>query len=42
MISHEALSGRIGLDQHIEVRDEAGELVHRLSFRDAMNIAGRN
>jgi hypothetical protein len=25
MISHDALSGRIGLDQHIEVRDDAGE-----------------
>jgi hypothetical protein len=42
MISHDALSGRIGLDQHIEVRDEAGELVHRLSFRDAVSIFDRS
>lgn len=42
MIGHEALSGRISLDQHIEVRDEAGELVHRLSFRDAVSISDRS
>lgn len=40
LIAQEALSGRIMLDQYIEVRDQAGELVHRLAFRDAVQIIG--
>jgi len=39
MISQDAYGGRIELDQFIEVRDEAGTLVHRLSFRNAVNIS---
>jgi len=38
MIGHDALSGQINLQQFIEVRDDAGRLVHRLSFRDAVTI----
>ena len=40
MISQDALGGRIVLNQYIEVRDEAGKLVHQLSFRDAVTISG--
>jgi hypothetical protein len=40
MISQDALSGRIMLNQFIEVRDQSGKLVHQLSFRDAVNIVG--
>ena len=39
MISHDALGGRIKLDQHIEVRDEAGGVVHQLAFRDAVKLS---
>ena len=37
-MSQDALEGRLDLDQSIEVRDCSGELVHRLSFRDAVSI----
>lgn len=40
MISQDALGGRINLNQFIEVRDEAGKLVHQLSFRDAVTVSG--
>ena len=40
MIAQDALAGRIMLDQHIDVRDETGKLVHHLSFRDAVTISG--
>ena len=39
MISQDALGGHIGLEQYIEVRDEAGKLIHSLSFRDAVTIS---
>ena len=38
MISQDALGGRINLNQYIEVRDEAGKLVHQLCFRDAVTF----
>lgn len=38
IISHDALTGSIKLDQSIEVRDESDEVVHRLPFRDAITI----
>jgi hypothetical protein len=38
MISQDALGGRIILQQYIEVRDEAGKLVHQLAFRDAISL----
>jgi hypothetical protein len=40
MIAQDALTGRIQLDQYIEVRDAAGKLVHQLPFRDAVTISG--
>lgn len=40
MIAQDALSGRISLDQFIDVRDETGKLVHQLAFRDAVTIIG--
>lgn len=40
MICHDALAGRIILNQYIEVRDEDGKLVHQLAFRDAVTISG--
>lgn len=39
MISQDALSGRIDLNQYIEVRDAAGKLVHQVAFRDAVTIS---
>ena len=39
MISQDALGGRISLDQFIEVRDEAGKLIHQTAFRDAVSIS---
>lgn len=38
MMSQDILAGRLRLDQSIDVLDEAGELVHHLSFRDAVMI----
>lgn len=38
MISQDALSGKIVLDQVIEVRDATGKLIHQLAFRDAVTI----
>lgn len=38
IIGDDAARGSIKLDQHIEVLDEAGTLVHRLEFRDAVTI----
>jgi hypothetical protein len=40
MIAQDALSGRIMLDQYIEVRDDSGKLIHQLSFRDAVTVSG--
>jgi hypothetical protein len=36
IISQDALTGYVQLDQWIDVNDEAGALVHQLSFRDAV------
>lgn len=38
MMSQDMLQGRLRLDQSIDVIDEAGVLVHHLSFRDAVKI----
>lgn len=38
IISQDVLGGRIHLEQSIEVIDEAGRIVHRLDFRDAVII----
>lgn len=38
MISQDVLKGRIDLQQWIEVIDEAGQIIHRLDFRDAVII----
>ena len=40
MISQDALSGHIHLQQAIEVHDEAGSVVYRLAFKDAVTING--
>ena len=42
MIAQDALSGRIMLNQYIEVRDESAKLVHQLKFRDAVAITDGN
>jgi len=39
MISQDALSGKIFLDQFIEVRDEDGKLIHKMGFRDAVSVS---
>ena len=41
MISQDALAGRIHLQQAIEVLDDSGSVVHRLAFRDAVDINGK-
>lgn len=38
IIGHEAVSGSIKLHRRIEVFDEAGVMVHRLAFQDAVTI----
>ena len=38
IISHDAASGRIKLDQHIDVQDETRNIVHTLHFVDAVEI----
>ena len=38
IISQDALGGRIMLHQFIEVRNEAGKLIHTLPFRDTVTI----
>jgi len=38
MISQDALSGKIFLNQFIEVRDEDGKLIHKMGFRDAVSV----
>ena len=38
VIAQEALTGRIVMDQFIEIRDDAGKLVHSIQFRDAVTI----
>jgi len=40
MLSHDMLDGAIDLGCTIEVRDEAGALIHDLKFRDAVTISG--
>ena len=40
MISQDALTGHIHLQQAIEVLDETGKVVHRLAFADAVVING--
>ena len=39
MISQDALGGKITLNQFIEVRDEAGKLIHQTAFRDAVSVS---
>jgi len=38
ILSTEVLEGRLPLDMRIDVEDEAGALVHRLPFADAIAI----
>ena len=38
LVSQEAIAGAIKLGQRIEVEDETGEVVHRLSFNDAVVV----
>lgn len=40
IISHDALQGRINLDQRIDVLDEAGALICSLRFADAVKLTG--
>jgi hypothetical protein len=40
IISQEALNGEIDFSMSIQVRDEAGGLVHQLRFRDAVTVSG--
>jgi hypothetical protein len=38
IIGAEARTGTINLDQVIEVEDQAGTVIHRLEFKDAVTI----
>jgi len=40
LMSHDMLKGEINFGCTIEVRDEAGKVIHDLSFRDAVKISG--
>jgi hypothetical protein len=42
LISEEARLGRIRLDQHIDVEDADGRVVHRLPFDHAVQVTGRD
>ncbi|HZW16585.1 MAG TPA: hypothetical protein VFF66_10075 [Brevundimonas sp.] len=42
LISEEARTSRIRLDQRIEVEDADGVVVHSLPFRQAVEITGRD
>jgi hypothetical protein len=41
IISADARTGRIDLNQSIEVEDSDGTIVHHLDFQDAVEIAGK-
>ena len=38
VVAQEALEGEINLRQRIEIEDEGGNLIHSLSFADAVRI----
>jgi hypothetical protein len=38
LISADALEGQLRLDLHIDVEDEAGTVIHRLPFAEAIEI----
>ncbi len=38
IIGHDAVNGRIMLNQHIDVEDECGNILHTLQFADAVEI----
>ena len=38
IIGHDAVQGRIMLNQHIDVEDESGNILHTLHFADAVEI----
>ncbi len=38
IISHDALRGRIDLDQRLDIEDAGGRMIHRLSFADAVEL----
>jgi hypothetical protein len=38
IISADAKAGRISLRQRIEVEDESGAVIHRIDFKDAVNL----
>lgn len=38
LIAHEALQGRIDLNQRLDVEDSEGAVLHTLCFRDAVEI----
>jgi hypothetical protein len=40
IICADAMTGVIRMDQRIDVEDESSQLVHRLEFRDAVQIIG--
>ena len=42
LISHEALCGQINMAQAIEVEDDAGVVVHRLDFHEAVTIVPKS
>jgi hypothetical protein len=42
IIAEEARHGRIMLDKHIDVENDCGGIVHRLSFADAIEIVPAN
>lgn len=41
ILSAEVLDGQLPLDMHLDVEDEGGSVVHRLSFCDAVVLGSR-
>lgn len=41
LIAEDAMRGRIDFNQHLDVENEAGEIVHSLEFADAVEIVPR-
>jgi hypothetical protein len=40
VIANDAKSGKIKFSQHLDIEDDQGKIVHRLSLRDAVVIEG--
>lgn len=42
LLSSEALNGRVNLNGHVDISDEAGKVLHKVPFADALKVVGGN